>query len=431
MVLSSVWLIRARRYALVAVAVPALALAQGDGPLSLDEAVTLGLARSLRLTSQSLAVQAAAETVDRARELPDPKLRFGLENLPVTDSDRLRYDRDFMTMRRIGVMQEFPHGEKRDAARMRAHGEAALERAMLARERVAVRRDTALAWLERAYAEATREQLVALDRQLALELDATAPALLAGRTSAAQIYALRGMREAVHDRLIAQERMIERARVDLERLIGIAAARPLAPLLDTTTAPLSAGALAQELDRHPLVAAAAAQARIAAAELQRARATGSPDWAVELSFARREPAFSNMVSLMFQVELPVFKAQRQDRDVAARVASLERARALIDDARRSAEGELRLYLADHTAAQRRVSHHRGALAATMRERAAAATAAYAGGKGSLAEVLEARRAETEIALDTLAAERERAIAWGNLRFALLDAPERAELDREE
>ncbi len=80
-------------------------------------------------------MQGAAEIVGRAAELPDPKLRFGLENLPVTDSDRLCYNRDFMTMQRIGVMQEFPHGDKRSAAHTRVQSEAVAERAGFVRER--------------------------------------------------------------------------------------------------------------------------------------------------------------------------------------------------------------------------------------------------------------------------------------------------------
>ncbi len=424
----------AGRYVLALVMlVPFIALGQisVSAPLTLDEAVALGVARSFKVASQSQAVQGAAEVVGRASELPDPKLRFGLENLPVTDNDRFRYDRDFMTMQRIGVMQEFPHGDKRAAARSRAQSEVVAERAGLARERAAVRRETAIAWMEYAYAQAVRAQLDELDQQVGFEVEASVPALAVGRATAAEIFTLRGVREALRDRAITQDRMVQRARVDLVRLTGASASVLPGPVPDTTAPPYSTAQIPQRLERHPALLTALAQTRMAQADVQKARATRAPDWAVELSFARREPAFSNMVSLMVQMDLPLWAERRQDRDVAARLASLERARTLVAEARRSAEAELLLYLTDHESAQRRAQHHQHALLPTARQRTAAATAAYRGGKGALTAVLEARRAENEIAIDTLGAERERALAWANLRYALLDEDERTNVERED
>lgn len=399
-------------------------------PLSLEAATRAALERSAKVVARVAAFEAAAAVVDRSFELPDPKLRFGLENLPVTDAERFRYDRDFMTMQRIGVMQTLPHGDKRSAARLRARTEALAEQAELAQARVAVRREAALAWIDHAYARRILERLEALERELGFELEATAPALVAGRISAAEIFGLRGMREQVRDRHITQERMIDRAQIELARLVGDAARRPPGALPDTELAPLAPAQMQAHLARHPAVLVAAAQIAVAQAEVDRARAGKSADWAIELSFARREPAFSNMVSLMFQRDLPLWPERRQDRDVAARVAAVERVRAIVEDTRRTAEAELRLALADHASAQRRVAHHEHGLLANARERTAAAAAAYRGGRGSLAAVPEARRAETEIAIDTLGAERDRARAWVNLRYALLEETERAELDKE-
>lgn len=424
----------AGRYVLaLAMLFPFVALGQSStsAPLTLDEAVALGLARSLKAASQSQAVQAAAAVVGRATELPDPKLRFGLENLPVTDADRFRYDRDFMTMQRIGVMQEFPHGDKRSAARIRAQSEVVVERAGLVRERAGVRRETALAWMEYAYAQMVRTALDELDKQIGFEVEASVPALTLGRATAAEIFALRGVRESLRDRAITQDRMVQRTRVDLARLTGAPASVLPGPVPDTAAPPYSTAEIAHRLERYPALVTAIAQTRMAQADVQKARAMKAPDWAVELSFARREPAFSNMVSLMVQMDLPLWAERRQDRDVAARVASLERARTLLDDARRSAETELRLYLTDHETAQRRLEHHRHGLLPTARQRTGAAIAAYQSGKGTLAAVLEGRRAEAEIEIDTLGIERERALAWANLRYALLDEDERASVERED
>src|SRR5467141_4965258 len=96
----------------LAVAAP-LAYAAGTEPLPLAEALKIGETISPRLAAQGAALAAATELVPRARELPDPKLRIGVENLPVNGADRFRYDSDSFTMRKIGLMQDFPNGEKR------------------------------------------------------------------------------------------------------------------------------------------------------------------------------------------------------------------------------------------------------------------------------------------------------------------------------
>src|SRR6267378_4138573 len=92
----------------LAVAAP-LARAASTEPLPLAEALKIGETISPRLAAQGAALAAANELVPRAGELPDPKLRVGVDNLPVNGADRFRYDADFMTMRKIGVMQDFPN----------------------------------------------------------------------------------------------------------------------------------------------------------------------------------------------------------------------------------------------------------------------------------------------------------------------------------
>src|ERR671915_1969418 len=88
--------------------IQAPALAQ---PLSLEDALKAGESQSPRLAAQRSMLSSVEAQVGRAAELPDPKLRLGIENLPVSGPDRFRYDRDFMTMRQIGVMQEFPNSD--------------------------------------------------------------------------------------------------------------------------------------------------------------------------------------------------------------------------------------------------------------------------------------------------------------------------------
>jgi outer membrane protein TolC len=82
------------------------------------------------------------------------------------------------------------------------------------------------------------------------------------------------------------------------------------------------------------------------------------------------------------------------------------------------EADIRSLLADWTyAGERGERLERNALP-LAHERSDLALAAYRGGRGELATVLEARRAETDLRLQRLAAELERARAWARLNFLL-------------
>ena len=92
-------------------------------------------------------VDAAREMTGPAGELPDPKLKLGVENVPTNGADSWSLTRDFMTMSKIGVMQEFPREEKRRLRSQRAANDAQRGTVTLESTRLAVMRETAAAWL--------------------------------------------------------------------------------------------------------------------------------------------------------------------------------------------------------------------------------------------------------------------------------------------
>jgi outer membrane protein TolC len=137
---------------------------------------------------------------------------------------------------------------------------------------------------------------------------------------------------------------------------------------------------------------------------------------VEIGFAYREPGFGNMLSVMVAMDLPWQKERRQDRDIAAKLAEVDQVRAMREQARRVAEADLRAGLADHAAAGGRIERYRASLIPLAKERAAAALAAFEGGRGALAEVLTANQAVLESELELVALEAERARTWARLKF---------------
>lgn len=400
-------------WTLLAVIYCAAPLAQ---PLSLEEALRAGDAHSPRLAAQRHAVSSLSEQVGRSRELPDPRLKFGIENLPVSGEDRFRYGRDFMTSGAIGVMQEFPNAAKRAARGERAARAQTVEQASLASQRAILRRDIAAAWLELHYAERGREALERLVSALSTQSQLASAALARGRQSAAESLMLRAALEQARERMLDQERNVRRARINLAVLVGDDAQRALAGAPDTARLAVPADLLLKRTSDHAHLRVFDVRADLARAEVELARASRQSDWALEVGYGQRAPYYDNMVTVMVSMDLPWQRGKRQDRDVASRLAELEQARAMREDARRMHEAEMRGFLADFEAADARTARYRDLLIPLSRERYEAAFAAYRGGRGELNGVLDASRgiADTEIA--ALAIEAERAKAWASLTY---------------
>lgn len=402
------------------------ALAQPARPLTFAEALALAQRESPGLAAQRHALGAAESAVVPASQLPDPKLALGVDNLPVDGPDRWRLTRDFMTMRRVGVMQDFPRAEKLKLRGERAQAEAARESAVLFAAAVAVRRDLALAWLDVHFTEARLRTLAELAPEAEL-LNAVSRALLAGgKAGAADPLAARGAAVALQDRIAEAGRDRKRAQAALARWVGAAeAARPLAEAPDLTRLAHAPEQLLAGIEHHPELAAYGPLAALARAEAGLARAAKTPDWSLELAYQQRGPDFSNMVSVAVRIDLPLWGETRQDPLIRARQRQVAQVEAGREDARRRHEAEVRGDLAAWEAAKDRLDRIEGQLLPLARERSQAALAAYRGGRGDLTAVLQARSNEIETRLLRIGQQAELGRAWASLNF-LLDAHTQAE-----
>ena len=372
--------------------------------LSFDETTRLAREQAPALQAQRSTLDGAQALLPAAATLPDPRLIVGLDNLPVTGADRFSTTADFMTMQRIGVMQEVPNAAKREARAAGAQARIERERAVLAVTELAVRRDAALAWLAVYFAEDRAAQLSALERENRLLQDTLDARIAAGQALPAERTLARLDALAVADRRDDTLRDVERARASLRRWVGARAAEPLEggpPALQ-----VSAEQLRAELHRHAEIAPYDAMQAMARAEAREADAEQRGDWGWELVYSRR-PQYGDMMSFQLVFDLPWDRERRQQPRLTAKLreaARLEAERA--DTIRRHAEeidaqlAELKALDAQHTRLQRQ------ALALNA-ERVALALASYQAGRADLGTVLVARReaVETRLRLIDLDAQR--------------------------
>jgi outer membrane protein TolC len=373
--------------------------------------VQLAATQSRRAVATRAQALAAREMAAAARQRPDPVLRAGIVNLPIDGADRFSLTRDFMTMRNLGVAREFTREDKRRARAAGFEAEATVALAQRDERRATLRHAAALAWLERHDLERLHELLAHQHQQNRLALDAAEAAYRGTRGTLADVLAARAELAAHGDRMDGVRSRIVQSQAMLERYVGADAAQwALGERPDVT----SLAHTGVSIDATPMLATLARDIARAEAEVAAARTEHRGDWSAELMFSQRGSQYSNMVSVTLSVPLPTARADRQDREVAARSAALERARAEQEDARREQSARRAALKAEWRSALERGARHERELLPLAEERTRQALATYRAGSGTLAAVFEARRAELGARIERLQLDTDAARAWAQL-----------------
>lgn len=387
-------------------------------PLTLQAALRVAQARSYALLAQDAATRSARALAVAAERLPDPMLRLSVDNLPVDGPMRFSLTDDFMTMRSVGLTQTFTRADKRRARAARFEREADTAQAARAMQLAELRRGTALAWFDRYY----QQQMVALlSRQrdeAALQIEAADVAYRAGRGAQADVFMARSSVARIEDRIRAAQAREANAATTLARWVGELAAAPLGEPPSLATTRLAAHRLVHQLERHPDIALLASKEAVALADAEVARQEKRVDWSASLMYSQRGPAFSNMASFAVSVPLQWDQKNRQDRELAARLAQAEQARAEREEMTRAHLAETERWLATWRSHLARLADYDATLIPLAAERTRAALAAYRGGGGELAGVLEARRIEIDTRVERLRIEMETAGLWVELEYLI-------------
>lgn len=384
-------------------------------PLSFDSALDLAERQSPNLAASAAQISAAQSAAVPAGALPDPKLFAGIDNYPVSGVDRWRLDRDFMTMQKIGVMQEFPNAAKRRAREDVAAAGVDVAEARRRIERQKLRRDTALAWLSRYFLERQVALFDELQRENTLLAEAVRAQIAAGRGPVADAVMPQQEAAQLADRRDQLQRELAKASARLRRYLGAAGNEPLAgepPLLA-----VDAAQLRQQLHQHPELQVFGAETRKAEAEVREAAAMKRPDWGVELAFQRRAPQFGNMVSLQFTFDLPVSPSTRQEPLIATKEQELIRLGAEREALRREHTNELDDALADYEALSRQWERANQSAVPLARHKVELQMAGYRAGKGELSAVLAARRELIDQRMRAIELAGQRAVLAAQLHFA--------------
>jgi len=370
---------------LLALAIAACAASTPARALSLEQALDAALARAPELNASAAATSAARALTKSAGALPDPRLAVWVDDLPTGGDDAYRVDR---AKRMFSLMQEVPSGARREAERRIADARLQGSEAQARNARIAVRRETTLAWLNLHFL-ARKTELLAAQREEIQRSEATSVAAIKGGGAPAAALLARLERAQLED---AQDELLRDtalARAGLARWTGSGPAQEpasgaLPPWLTRTSS------AEEDLDQQPEVHLASTQLGEARGELGLSEASRRPDWGVELGVG--QDAMSQGVAMLkFTVTLPVFTGSRQDPQVAAAQAAVLKSEAereaRVADFRRETES----LHAEETALDAQLRRLSDETLPLLDQQIALALAALRGGKDNSAAVLDARK----------------------------------------
>jgi outer membrane protein TolC len=298
----------------------ATAGAQQTAPLTLAAAEDLALRDEPGHAALLERANALGEQAIAAGQLPDPTMRVGLANYPISSGG---FSTEGMTQAQLGFRQSFPSGKSRDFSSARYES---LSKGMSASADARVRdvlTSVRLAWLEVYYWQEARD-IVTESRPFFADLATVTRSLYSvGRKTQHDVLRAELELSRLDDRLIEINRRHKQSVAALSQWLGDDARRPIAGPLPAWDAVPELAVLHANLAAHP--ATRAADARVAAgdAAVVVAEERKKPGWALDVGYGYREGYLaggeprSDMISVSVTMDLPFFGANRQDRTLAA------------------------------------------------------------------------------------------------------------------
>lgn len=191
--------------------------------LTLQQSLTAAEGYSAELSANRHQVDALQNMADSAMQLPDPKLKFGIENVPVQGGNAQRFTREGMTMGRIGIMQDYVSSTKRQRKSDTLRAEARQTDAGSATLRARLQQQTAQAWLALALSRQTLRDASALVTESERQITTQHAAVAGGGVPASGVLDARLTLLSMQDRISEAQRDVAVAQARLTQLTGLSA----------------------------------------------------------------------------------------------------------------------------------------------------------------------------------------------------------------
>jgi len=272
--------------------------------------------RGFKARAESLSEQAIADG-----QLSDPKIKFGVVNIPVGSFDR---GQENMTQLQVGIQQSFPRGRTLNYKSLQTQDIADVDEAKAFDQEKQVLRSLRNSYLD-LYLNIKIESILQQNRDLFTQLlDITQRQYAVGRDNQHDVLRAQLELALMDDRIAEIIGEKEIAFAELAKWIGNASAqRPLPddfPDIDTIS---SLDDMVSNLAYHPLIQVEDAVVHASDKSIKIAEEQYKPGWMVDLTYGERTgnnidgSSRDDFASAMVMVDLPIFTDKRQDKRLAA------------------------------------------------------------------------------------------------------------------
>lgn len=394
-----------------------------NNELSLEMAVSIAQSNDLWLVANQHSQDATEAMSVVAGTLPDPKISMGVANLA---ADSLDFNQEPMTQFKVGVSQMFPRGDSRAIRQQQL--------TLMSSQYPYQRQDrqaklaviVSQHWLD-AYKAKESVALIESNRGLFEQLTDVAQASYSsglGRTRQQDIIRAQLELTRLDDRLTRLRQQQEMARQKLNEWLnnafvesslatpvtGLSRTLPDVVLLNAQLYTASDDGSTEELmgyfSRHPALKAMQQKIKASRSGIELARQKYKPAWGINAAFSYRgdTPSGGNradLLSLGVTFDIPLFTAKRQDKELQSAVsksAAMQTEEWLL----------LRKFMAAFEMNKTKLLRlnqrqilYKDRLLPQISEQAEASLTAYTNDDGDFSEVVRARIAELNAAIDAL------------------------------
>lgn len=401
--------------------------------ISLPRLIDLAIEQDAWLQGSHYQEQAQFARGNSAYQLPDPTISLKFANLPV---DTFNLDQEAMTQVVAGISQMFPPGDSRALKQQQLHQQGARQPSLRDDRKAFIRLQLSTIWL--GYQQAQRS-IKLLQSNLSL-YDQLTDITEAGYASALVRVGQDDLIKAQLDRVQVDDRLtrlqqqadVSRAQLllwvynpDGDYSFAVSDAIPEIKsrydqlLSDRVEMQRVIGATAH----HPKVKAIESQIQAAETGVQIQHQQYKPQWGINASYGYRADDLNgrdraDLFSVGVTLQMPLFGSARQDSQVQAAVADVEKLRTQRQLLIRQLRSELLTAQSRKERLSQRQSLYQQQLLPKARQQVRATLSAYEVDNGSYSDVIRARIAELNIRLALIEIETEHQLQTIQMNYLL-------------
>lgn len=395
--------------------------------LSLDEAISNAISHDRWIDSNRYQEHAIRSDAIASGQLPDPKVRVALANLP---TDSFDFNQENMTQLQLGISQQFSRGDSLEIKQRQLSLMADQKPLERHERRALIKQKVGQLWVL-LHQHQAQTQLLKANQSLFQELVAISQAhYRSGNLQRYELLDAELKMTQLHDRLAKLEQLKNQTRHQLlewltvpDELDALPTELPEIPILLTPQQLKNEVQVDKVLLKHPLLQQFEQRVEIQQKAVDLADEAYKPSFKVDAGYGYRDDMPNGMdradfFSMALTFDLPIFPEKRQDATRNAAIGQREAVKEQRFLKARQIKTTFGFELANLAGLEQRLSIYDRGLLRQLKEKRSAALQAYGASTARFNDVSAAALSELEIKLQKIALTHERAATLLRLNYLL-------------